>query len=77
MNNIEYYKSVFERYGGMMRTKELQAEKIFYRSLQGLAINCLQLFFQSFLYEKRTSEEVLNKTFNYACFSNHQIMMPT
>jgi predicted transcriptional regulator of viral defense system len=36
MNNVEYYKSVFERYGGMMRTKELQAEKIFYRNIQEL-----------------------------------------
>jgi predicted transcriptional regulator of viral defense system len=36
MNNVEYYKIIFERYGGMMRTKELQAEKIFYRNIQEL-----------------------------------------
>jgi predicted transcriptional regulator of viral defense system len=36
MNDVEYYKSVFERYGGMMRTKELQAEKVYYRTIQKL-----------------------------------------
>lgn len=36
MYNVEYYKSIFEKYGGMMRTKQLEAEKIFYLSRQQL-----------------------------------------
>jgi predicted transcriptional regulator of viral defense system len=36
MKGIEHYKDVFEQYGGIMRTKDLQAEKIFYRNIQGL-----------------------------------------
>jgi predicted transcriptional regulator of viral defense system len=36
MKNVEKYKSIFERYGGMMRTKQLQAEGILYRPLQKL-----------------------------------------
>lgn len=34
--SIEYYKSIFDQYGGMMRTKELQDEKIYYQKLQQL-----------------------------------------
>lgn len=36
MEHIEEYKNVFDKYGGMMRTKELQKEKIFYPKLQHL-----------------------------------------
>ena len=36
MKRIEEYKTIFDRYGGMMRTKELQNEKILYRTLQKL-----------------------------------------
>ena len=30
MNNISYYKEIFDRYGGMMRAKNLEKEHIFY-----------------------------------------------
>lgn len=30
MQEIQYYKTLFERYGGMMRTQQLAAEKVFY-----------------------------------------------
>ena len=36
MNGIEHYKKTFDQYGGIMRTKELQKENIFYRRLQQL-----------------------------------------
>lgn len=36
MKRMEEYKTIFDRYGGMMRTKELQDEKILYRTLQKL-----------------------------------------
>ena len=36
MNGTEYYKRIFDQYGGMMRTKELQNENVFYRRLQQL-----------------------------------------
>lgn len=36
MKGAEQYREIFERYGGMMRTKQLQAEKIFYRKIQQL-----------------------------------------
>lgn len=36
MKNIEYYKGIFDQYNGMMRTKQLQEEKILYRLLQQL-----------------------------------------
>lgn len=38
MNNPIYYKDIFEQYGGMMRTKELHEEKIFYRTIQTLLL---------------------------------------
>ena len=34
MEHLEKYKNIFDKYGGMMRTKELQKEKIFYPKLQ-------------------------------------------
>ena len=34
--NIEHYKRIFDQYGGMMRTKELQEEKIYYQKLRQL-----------------------------------------
>ena len=34
--DIQYYKAIFENYGGMMRTKELEREKIRYRNIQKL-----------------------------------------
>lgn len=36
MGNLEQYKNIFDRYGGMMRTKELEAENIRYRKVQQL-----------------------------------------
>lgn len=36
MKGVEYYKEVFERYDGMMRTKQLEAENILYRKIQQL-----------------------------------------
>lgn len=30
MHDISYYKSIFDRYGGMMRTTQLAEEKVFY-----------------------------------------------
>lgn len=30
MHDVQYYKSIFEKYGGMMRTTQLAEEKIFY-----------------------------------------------
>lgn len=36
MNTIPEYKKIFDKYGGMMRTKQLQAENILYRPLQKL-----------------------------------------
>lgn len=36
MKGIEEYKKIFDQYGGMMRTKQLQAENILYRPLQKL-----------------------------------------
>lgn len=34
--DIQHYKDTFEHYGGMMRTKELEREKIRYRNIQQL-----------------------------------------
>lgn len=39
MKSVEEYKEIFNRYGGMMRSKELQQERILYRPLQKL-IEC-------------------------------------
>lgn len=36
MKEIAYYKKIFCRFGGMMRTGELEAEKIYYRDIQRL-----------------------------------------
>ena len=36
MNGTEHYKRIFDQYGGMMRTKELRNENVFYRRLQQL-----------------------------------------
>lgn len=36
MYDVNRYKEIFEQYGGMMRTKQLNGEKIFYRKLQKL-----------------------------------------
>lgn len=36
MKQVDEYKKIFDRYGGMMRTKDLQKEKIQYRTLQRL-----------------------------------------
>ena len=36
MRNFQEYKKIFEGYGNIMRAKELQENKIFYRSLQTL-----------------------------------------
>ena len=36
MKSIDDYKRIFANYGGIMRTKELQKEKILYRTLQKL-----------------------------------------
>lgn len=37
--NEEYYKEIFDRYGGMMRAKQLDAEKVFYAKRQELIQN--------------------------------------
>ena len=34
--DIQHYKDIFENYGGMMRTKDLEQEKIRYRNVQQL-----------------------------------------
>lgn len=36
MKDIEYYNKIFSRYGGLMRTGELESEKIYYRNVQRL-----------------------------------------
>lgn len=36
MKKMDAYKAIFDRYGGMMRTKDLLKEKILYRTLQKL-----------------------------------------
>ncbi len=36
MSSLEQYKNIFDRYGGMMRTKELEAESLHYRKVQQL-----------------------------------------
>ena len=37
MRSVAEYKMIFDRYGGMMRSKQLQEENIFYRTLQKLS----------------------------------------
>lgn len=34
--DVQRYKQIFEHYGGMMRTKELEQEKIYYHNIQQL-----------------------------------------
>ena len=36
MNGVEHYKEIFERYGGMMRTNQLEKENILYCKIQQL-----------------------------------------
>lgn len=36
MKGVEHYKEIFAQYGGMMRTKQLEAERILYRKIQQL-----------------------------------------
>lgn len=36
MRSVAEYKKIFDQYGGMMRSKQLQEERIFYRPLQKL-----------------------------------------
>lgn len=36
MNNFEYYKEIFDRYGGMMRTSQLTDEKVYYQQREQL-----------------------------------------
>lgn len=36
MRDVEQYKAMFDRYGGMMRTQQLEKEKIHYRTIQKL-----------------------------------------
>lgn len=36
MYDVMYYKKIFDRYGGMMRTKQMASEKIFYQRRQQL-----------------------------------------
>ena len=36
MHNIDYYKSIFEQYGGMMRTSQLAENKVFYSQREKL-----------------------------------------
>ncbi len=37
--DVLHYKQIFEKYGGMMRTKDLDLEKVFYRDIQRLLTN--------------------------------------
>ncbi len=34
--DTQYYKGIFEKYGGMMRTKDLEKERVYYRNVQQL-----------------------------------------
>ena len=34
MKSIEEYKQIFDKHGGMMRSKQLQEENVLYRPLQ-------------------------------------------
>lgn len=36
MTDVQHYKSVFEKHGGMMRTKDLHSEKVYYHNIQQL-----------------------------------------
>ena len=36
MNGVEHYKEIFGRYGGMMKTNQLEKENILYRKIQQL-----------------------------------------
>lgn len=36
MYDVQYYKKIFDRYGGMMRTTQLAEEKVFYQQRQKL-----------------------------------------
>ncbi len=36
MIDVQRYKSIFEKYGGMMRTKDLNIEKVYYHNIQQL-----------------------------------------
>jgi len=36
VNNIEFYKEIFDRYGGMMRTSQLADEKVYYQQREQL-----------------------------------------
>jgi len=36
MHDVQYYKRIFDKYGGMMRTTQLAAEKIFYSQREKL-----------------------------------------
>lgn len=36
MYDVTYYKRIFDQYGGMMRAKQLEAEKVFYQKRQQL-----------------------------------------
>ena len=50
MNTVMNYESIFERYGGIMRTCELTREGISYQVLQNLIITILDLFYSSLFY---------------------------
>ena len=39
MNDVQYYKSIFDKYGGMMRTTQLAEEKIFYPQREKLIVD--------------------------------------
>ena len=36
MIDVQHYKTIFDKHGGMMRTKELNAEKVYYNNIQQL-----------------------------------------
>ena len=43
MHDVQYYKSIFDKYGGMMRTTQLAEEKIFYPQREKLiADGCVE-----------------------------------
>ena len=39
MHDVQYYKSIFDKYGGMMRTTQLAEEKIFYPQREKLIVD--------------------------------------
>ena len=39
MIDVQHYKAIFDKHGGMMRTKDLNAEKIYYHNIQQMIVS--------------------------------------